>query len=795
MASSVARLSSAADDWGDRGHLAVSVLGASHGRPSYAPAGIMKVHIHQQKKRVGGDAPSSASPAADLDPIGKEERGESRSSARRRESQILNKWAARQAREMVTTIEREAQQAEISTITTTGRPVSARAGSLRRESSLSGFLESSSTASAGCSGDLRANVRASSLIQMWRELEAEAGATTKHQEAFGGVGSNAEDACGGDNNSDVSDALDTFGDWSSDMMSMASTGPANSASASPMHESEMSRVGSIVRMLTSSYGAGGRFVAPLNNDNNGSGRESPAADKAERPRGKVSGPLGMMNSRPLRGRGEMESFVARMEQERRRELVALADHHHVSRFAYCGRLQSMLKLRSFERRVAIQDQMRAPSRRFQLDQMQNGSTISVIRERFNHRRQCSGSKRSFVESSSSVHIQFPAMIESTEFPISVDVQFPVNAESSDTSIHVQFPMDAEGSVHASPTDQFPCDKHQLQEIDSPRDSTSIPMEACSPMPKHNEPQDENHKIDGSWDDRNLWVDNLDWQRPLESLPSNGWESEVAVEDMETSPRQGLGPLGGWIGDQHSESWRWSIRRKPQCYDWFEHFSDNVEIRDLLERKRVSTSLASDFCNKMNQLVLSFIQRRDQYCSDENFAENSMDYPFWQQSLVYQNAEPIESDSSSMVPLHYYNLQAPEKWQNASFTGQSSQNVDREALNDLRSEMTQIHEEIGELRLMVQNCMEWQDKLRQSIKQDILDAINQSSANSSLNFKAKSGRRDTCRICCQMQVDCLLYRCGHMCTCFNCAHQLQWSSAKCPICQAPIIDIVQTIPNS
>lgn len=185
-----------------------------------------------------------------------------------------------------------------------------------------------------------------------------------------------------------------------------------------------------------------------------------------------------------------------------------------------------------------------------------------------------------MESSSNVHVQFPAMTESTEFPISVDVQFPENAESSDTSIHVQFPMDAEGSVHASPTDQFPCDKHQLQEIDSPRDSTNIPMEACSPRPKHNEPQDENHKIDGSWDDRNLWVDNLDWQRPPDSLPSNGWESEVAVEDMETSPRQGL---GNWIGDQHLDSWRWSIRRKPQCYDWFEHFSDNNEIRDLLER--------------------------------------------------------------------------------------------------------------------------------------------------------------------------------------------------------------------
>lgn len=51
--------------------------------------------------------------------------------------------------------------------------------------------------------------------------------------------------------------------------------------------------------------------------------------------------------------------------------------------------------------------------------------------------------------------------------------------------------------------------------------------------------------------------------------------------------------------------------------------------------------------------------------------------------------------------------------------------DKEALNDFRSEMAQIHQEISELKLMVENCMEWQGKLQQSIKQDILDAINQS----------------------------------------------------------------------
>jgi hypothetical protein len=38
------------------------------------------------------------------------------------------------------------------------------------------------------------------------------------------------------------------------------------------------------------------------------------------------------------------------------------------------------------------------------------------------------------------------------------------------------------------------------------------------------------------------------------------------------------------------------------------------------------------------------------------------------------------------------------------------------------------------------------------------------------------------------------RCGHMCTCFNCANQLKSSSSCCPICQSPIDDVVHAQMN-
>ena len=49
----------------------------------------------------------------------------------------------------------------------------------------------------------------------------------------------------------------------------------------------------------------------------------------------------------------------------------------------------------------------------------------------------------------------------------------------------------------------------------------------------------------------------------------------------------------------------------------------------------------------------------------------------------------------------------------------------------------------------------------------------------------------CVICYESDVDCVLYSCGHMCMCFQCAVQ-QWSSnGECPLCRASIRDVIRT----
>lgn len=48
----------------------------------------------------------------------------------------------------------------------------------------------------------------------------------------------------------------------------------------------------------------------------------------------------------------------------------------------------------------------------------------------------------------------------------------------------------------------------------------------------------------------------------------------------------------------------------------------------------------------------------------------------------------------------------------------------------------------------------------------------------------------CVVCLEQHIDCLLYACGHMCTCSSCGRQLLASGLTCPICRAPVRDVVR-----
>lgn len=48
----------------------------------------------------------------------------------------------------------------------------------------------------------------------------------------------------------------------------------------------------------------------------------------------------------------------------------------------------------------------------------------------------------------------------------------------------------------------------------------------------------------------------------------------------------------------------------------------------------------------------------------------------------------------------------------------------------------------------------------------------------------------CTICSEGIIDSVIYHCGHMCTCIACGLELKSKALKCPICRAPITDVIR-----
>ncbi|XP_030522418.1 uncharacterized protein LOC115735348 [Rhodamnia argentea] len=301
--------------------------------------------------------------------------------------------------------------------------------------------------------------------------------------------------------------------------------------------------------------------------------------------------------------------------------------------------------------------------------------------------------------------------------------------------------------------------------------------------------------------------------------SSEWlQDQDANEDMEGSPQMEFG-VGNGMDSVQEDGQSWSEGHSERgdvssgrVGTFYVPDDDNVystELRELVSRRSVSNLLHSRFRESLDQLIQSYVERQGQASADWELHGTSPTPATAEEELEQISREndaqmdAVENPSFSLPPFPPPSIQS--RWDEDLHRDGWPQHdihqnlgVEWDIINDLRVDMARLQQRMNNMQRMLEACMDMQLELQRSIKQEVSAALNrpagsQGACEGSLvddESRWDSVRKGICCICHNNNIDSLLYRCGHMCTCSKCANDLVQCQGKCPMCRAPVVEVIR-----
>ncbi|KAL3530487.1 hypothetical protein ACH5RR_009809 [Cinchona calisaya] len=301
-------------------------------------------------------------------------------------------------------------------------------------------------------------------------------------------------------------------------------------------------------------------------------------------------------------------------------------------------------------------------------------------------------------------------------------------------------------------------------------------------------------IANQWDQER--PDNDFGERDHAQEPHEDWHDDglqEAIDSWLDAPTE----LGQEVG---------SIGRIDTFYFSGDDNVSSMELRELLSRRRVSSLLRSGFRASLDQIIQSYVERQGNASIDWD-ADGTSSPALVEQDQEHQNGDQVQdgdppgivdrtSSETASQPiwdqdLHHVNWSHGSPHHNLGIQ-------EWEIINNLRMDMVRLQQCMDNMQRMLEACMDMQLELQRCIRQEVSAALNRSAVSTDAckddqpndDSKWEFVRKGICCMCCEHNIDSLLYRCAHMCTCSKCAEKLVKGKNKCPMCWAPVIEAVR-----